>query len=260
MNTSTRKEAVKIVKFVVLITSTFLLGILAYDVAFGVQHSIDIDMNEETVLVDYSSPDSLSTIVIMLEFDGCVPVKANWGSSIPNTKLDFINIDGDQVVAVCFGIIPRIKPGKKLNLLVIHLSESPSNYCNVDTFVNKVGSRTCMCMLDGRIIYPEINFNFTGVEDETEEGILPKEYSLPQNFPNPFNPSTVITFTLPTESYVDLAVYNLLGQKVEILVAKELSAGVYTVDWNADNFASGIYFLRFEAVDFEKSYKMVLMK
>lgn len=237
-----------------------MLTVLVFSVTVFAQHSIDIDRNGEAVLVDYSSPDSLGAIVIMLEFDGCVPVKANWGSSIPNTKLNFINIDGNQVVAACFGIIPRIKPGKKVNLLVIYFDQTPSNHCSVDTFTNEVGSRTCMCMPDGRIIYPEINFNFTDVEDETEEGVLPKEYSLPQNFPNPFNPSTIITFTLPTESYVDLVIYNIRGQKIETLVAKELSAGVYIINWDAGNFASGIYFLRFKAVDFEKSYKMVLMK
>ena len=236
-----------------------ILAVLVFSVTVFAQHSIDIDMNGKTVLVDYSSPDSLEAIVIMLEFDGCVPVKANWRNSIPNTGLDFIYIDNNQVVAGCFGYDPKIKPGERMNLLIIHTS---SNHCGVDTFTNEVGSRTCMCMLDGRIIYPEINFNFTDVEDEieNEEGILPKEYSLPQNFPNPFNPSTVITFTLPTESYVDLAVYNLLGRRVKTLVAKELSAGDYTINWDASDFASGIYFLRFKAADFEKSYKMVLMK
>ncbi len=89
---------------------------------------------------------------------------------------------------------------------------------------------------------------------------MPYEFSLQQNYPNPFNPSTEISFSLPRMSFVNLNVYNLLGQKVETLVNKEIEAGNYNVNWDGQDVASGIYFYRLETGDFVETKKMVLLK
>ena len=89
---------------------------------------------------------------------------------------------------------------------------------------------------------------------------LPKVYSLEQNYPNPFNPVTRIKYSVPVESFVNLAVYNILGEKVATLVQEIAKAGVYDVDFNASAFASGIYFYRLEAGDFISIKKMMLLK
>ena len=96
---------------------------------------------------------------------------------------------------------------------------------------------------------------------------LPKEFSLDQNYPEPFNPTTTIRFALPADSKVILKIYNLLGQVVGTLVDGDLSAGYQSAEWNAASFASEVYFYRIEAAStsnpsktFTQVRKMVLVK
>ncbi|MBD3232953.1 MAG: T9SS type A sorting domain-containing protein, partial [candidate division Zixibacteria bacterium] len=81
-----------------------------------------------------------------------------------------------------------------------------------------------------------------------------------QNFPNPFNASTNITYGVDTKSGVNLSVYNLAGQLVETLVDDIHKPGVYTVRWNAEEFSSGVYFYRLEADGDVTCRKMNLLK
>ncbi|MEW6015577.1 MAG: FlgD immunoglobulin-like domain containing protein [Candidatus Zixiibacteriota bacterium] len=95
--------------------------------------------------------------------------------------------------------------------------------------------------------------------------LLPTVYSLEQNFPNPFNPSTNIKFALPKSGHVALDIYNILGQKVTTLLNRELPAGYHTVAWDgADTegrpVASGIYFYKIMSGNFAQNRKMVLLK
>lgn len=85
----------------------------------------------------------------------------------------------------------------------------------------------------------------TSVEQTSDE--LPTEYTLSQNFPNPFNPVTNIEFSLPKSGYVTLTVFNTLGQQIEKLVSQNLTPGTYRAQWNATGFASGVYFYRLQA-------------
>ncbi|HUF10386.1 MAG TPA: CARDB domain-containing protein [Rhodothermales bacterium] len=95
---------------------------------------------------------------------------------------------------------------------------------------------------------------------EETEGELPAEFALYQNYPNPFNPSTNIEYDLPAAVPVHLTVYNMLGQRVAVLLDEEQAAGRYRVVWNADQFASGVYFYRIRAGEFSKTAKMMLVK
>jgi hypothetical protein len=89
---------------------------------------------------------------------------------------------------------------------------------------------------------------------------IPTEYTLYQNYPNPFNPSTTIKFGLPTNSNVMLTIYNQLGEKIDVLVNKDLEAGLHTITWNAANLASGLYFYELRTDKFNSVKKLVLMK
>lgn len=91
-------------------------------------------------------------------------------------------------------------------------------------------------------------------------GNIPDKFQLFQNYPNPFNPTTNIQFSIPKKSYVELEIFNALGESVDVLVSKELSAGTYNFDWNAYNLTSGIYFYRLEATDYVETRKMILVK
>ena len=94
----------------------------------------------------------------------------------------------------------------------------------------------------------------------TGDPTLPDAYSLSQNYPNPFNSSTVIQYELPEAAWVRLEVYNMLGQAVATLVDGNQQAGVHSFNWNANKFASGIYFYRITAGNFNASKKMVIIK
>jgi len=90
-------------------------------------------------------------------------------------------------------------------------------------------------------------------------------YSLGKNYPNPFNPETDISFTLPERANASLIVYNVLGKAIKVLVDREMSAGTHTFHWDGrDEFgnpvSSGIYFYRLKADVFDQTMKMVLMK
>jgi hypothetical protein len=94
---------------------------------------------------------------------------------------------------------------------------------------------------------------------------LPDRFLLSQNYPNPFNPVTEIKYTLPKDCYVELVIYNALGQKVKTLVNKFQNAGHQMVQWNSrddrnNEVVSGVYFYKIKAADFVQAKKMVLIK
>jgi hypothetical protein len=91
-------------------------------------------------------------------------------------------------------------------------------------------------------------------------GQLPADFALSQNYPNPFNPSTTIKYDLPVDSRVSLKVFNILGQEVVTLVSEEQKAGYRSAQWNANNFASGVYFYTLATNSFVQTKKLVLMK
>ncbi|MCZ6776871.1 MAG: T9SS type A sorting domain-containing protein, partial [Ignavibacteria bacterium] len=102
----------------------------------------------------------------------------------------------------------------------------------------------------------------TGVGDQLN---VPEFFAVSPNYPNPFNPTTTIVYQLPSASNVQLVVYDILGQKIKTIVNERLERGRYTVTWDGRNDAglpvsSGIYMFRFEAADFMKIHKMMLLK
>lgn len=97
------------------------------------------------------------------------------------------------------------------------------------------------------------------------EGNLPKRFALHANFPNPFNPTTVIKYDLPKASEVRLVVYDVLGRRVRTLVEAQMSPGFHTQLWDGKDargmaLASGLYFVRLQADGFKKTHKMTLLQ
>jgi hypothetical protein len=96
-----------------------------------------------------------------------------------------------------------------------------------------------------------------GVEQQSSS---PVSFALLQNYPNPFNPATVVRYQLPLAATVRLAVYNLLGSEVAVLVNEKKEPGNYTVTWDASGMASGVYLYRIQSNNFVQTRRMVLMK
>ena len=90
--------------------------------------------------------------------------------------------------------------------------------------------------------------------------VIPEEVSLNNSYPNPFNPSTTISFSIPNEMNVDLKVYDIQGRVVGELMSGIQSQGLYEIAWNADLNASGIYFVRLVAGAEIHTQKIMLVK
>ena len=93
-----------------------------------------------------------------------------------------------------------------------------------------------------------------------EDNLLPTEFALSNNYPNPFNPTTTIKYDLPKEAQVTLKIYDVLGREVATLVNTKQNAGFYQVRFDASRYASGVYVYRIIAGDFVQTKKMMLMK
>ncbi len=104
------------------------------------------------------------------------------------------------------------------------------------------------------------DLSFTGPSDVRQISGLPEDYILKQNYPNPFNPSTKIEYSIPEASFVQLRVYNILGNEVAILVNEEQPVGTYRADFTAGDLASGIYIAQLKAGNFSKTIKMSFLK
>lgn len=103
-----------------------------------------------------------------------------------------------------------------------------------------------------------VHLKIVGVVNNPND--IPKDFYISQNYPNPFNPSTTIDFGLPKESDVQIEVYNILGQRLAVLVDGKMEAGNHAVVFDGDRFASGVYFYVMRAGDKIFKEKMLLIK
>lgn len=89
---------------------------------------------------------------------------------------------------------------------------------------------------------------------------IPVKFYLAQNYPNPFNPATSITYELPKSDFIRMVIYDVLGNEITTLVNERQQPGIYHVDWDASNFASGIYFYSLVSASFNQTKRMALLK
>ncbi len=93
-----------------------------------------------------------------------------------------------------------------------------------------------------------------------EAELVPNQFSLDQNYPNPFNPTTTIKFSVPEKANVSIKIFNSLGQIVNEVLNNNFDAGYYSINFNASNLASGVYYYRMDAGNFTQIKKMMLVK
>jgi hypothetical protein len=141
-------------------------------------------------------------------------------------------------------------------------SNAPQNYEFIDSAppVNQLKYRLKQIDTDGGFEYydqiAEVNNSITSLS----ENELPTEFNLAQNYPNPFNPSTTIQFSLPETNQVDIKIFNLLGQELNILVSDVFAAGTYQYNYDANGLESGVYFYTMVAGDYKITKKFTLLK
>lgn len=121
-----------------------------------------------------------------------------------------------------------------------------------------ISSSTTNYGIGSYALIDQINFGPTSDVKQIDQN--PADYSLKQNYPNPFNPSTVIEFSIPQESFVELKVFDILGNEVATLANDDYAAGNYKADFTGDNLPSGIYVARLTAGNFIQTKKMLLLK
>ena len=114
---------------------------------------------------------------------------------------------------------------------------------------------------DGKDLTPgdPIEIIISSIEESSND-LIPTEFKIFQNFPNPFNPSTKIKYAIPTNAFVNLTVYNVLGKTVTTLVNQEKPAGNYEIIFDGSKIPSGVYFYRLTTNNFISSKKMILVK
>ena len=108
-------------------------------------------------------------------------------------------------------------------------------------------------------------FNSALATVDVQDSYYPKYYSLSDNFPNPFNPSTTINYNLSEKGLVDFSIYDIVGRKVVTLVNDIKTHGSHSIIWdglnaNGKQVSAGMYFYKFEAGNFKMTKKMILLK
>jgi len=101
-------------------------------------------------------------------------------------------------------------------------------------------------------------FNTFGLSREVTP--LPTEFSLDRAYPNPFNPTTTLSFAIPVDSEVSISIYNLQGREVVSLIDANMDAGYHSVVWNANSHSSGVYFVKMIAGEYVNTQKLMLVK
>ena len=89
---------------------------------------------------------------------------------------------------------------------------------------------------------------------------IPEAFSLDKAYPNPFNPTTTLSFAIPVDNEVTLSIYNLQGREVTTLISGNMEAGYHSIVWDANSYASGVYFVKMVAGDFVNTQKLMLIK
>ncbi len=108
--------------------------------------------------------------------------------------------------------------------------------------------------------YRALKFSLNAATTTSSNQQVPTSYESDQNYPNPFNPSTSIGFSLPEVQFVTLKIYDMLGKETASLMNNVMNAGTHTVQWNAANIPSGVYFYRLTAGPYAMTKKLLLMR
>ena len=218
-------------------------------------HFFVLGQTANPALTTASAPDSGYSI------DNLAPAPPSGLAAAP--QADAILLQWDDPIDVDF------------KYFAIYRSTDPDfNPANVDPIATKTETEFLDTGVEAGIVYYyQISaYDFSGNQSQysnkvnavitsiTSQSGIPEAYALRQNYPNPFNPATQVTFELPEAAYVKISIYDAVGNEVAVPVNNNMNAGYYTFTWNANNFASGVYFYKMETAKYIKVHKMLLLK
>jgi len=173
---------------------------------------------------------------------------------------DSITSDNWEQADLCVSPPSPLPAGAEQNFVLCDLDPG-EEYCvaikSVDGSANISELSNCVSAVS------QTGFILDVDDDEFTE--LPETFQLAQNYPNPFNPSTIIEYALPTVSYVNVSIYNVLGQQITTLVSQLQSPGYHSIEWDGTDSrgrkaASGVYLYKIVAGDFTQSKKMMMVQ
>ncbi|RPI19736.1 MAG: T9SS C-terminal target domain-containing protein [Ignavibacteriae bacterium] len=156
-----------------------------------------------------------------------------------STDSTFSVITDSATVTDSFYTVPS---GKLANHVVYYWRVTGKNTCNTSPTTNTWHFET----------------EYEGIEQISN--IIPKEFKLYNNYPNPFNPITRIPFDIPRKSFVSLKIWDIMGREIMTLINEEMHAGKYEYEFYAPSISSGIYFYRLESSDYVSIKRMILLK
>ena len=191
-----------------------------------------------------------------------------WGGTAPDTTnfkaLYITKATNNYNFSAPYKFTPEspLKDWSYPSISVSNYKTTSSVYANITalrdsipgTYVNANGNGESLAEL----YYIRLSTSHTiGIGNDIESA---NDYSLEQNFPNPFNPLTTIKYSIPKEGFVKLAVYDILGNEIDVLMNQKQTSGKYELSWNAERFASGVYFYKLITNGFTQTKRMLLLK
>lgn len=200
----------------------------------GLQNVLDTLMLQRRVTNDSCQmPASIDSVGMAWQFVKLYPQN-------PENHMRMISKDGSTAgfcSFICFSTRPAT--GEKFGVVM------------VSNWKNPVPLQTTTTQILKSIVESSV-----GIQNNTHLA----GYELKQNYPNPFNPATVISYSIPRRENVSIKIYDILGNEAASLVNKKQDAGNYSIEWNGEGFASGVYYYKITAGDFVETKKMILLK
>jgi len=168
--------------------------------------------------------------------------------------LRFHWVNGLSHTTTCNGLLGSILPGGAIPW------NQPLNALTQDFYyiVQTVGTYVYVSLSNTSTMVGTVLATLTDINQTSQ--LVPDKFALSQNYPNPFNPATTISFDIPVSGFTKLVVFDMSGKEISNLVSQNLTAGSYSVNFNAALLSTGVYFYRLEAQSFSEIKKMTLIK
>ena len=177
----------------------------------------------------------------------------NWTLTL-DTDINSMSVNGSQIYAGSNVILGGVYHSAD-NGLTWTLKNDNLPSLQIESLAYRPGDKLFALIRDNGIYANDLTSDINNFSN-----VVPTIFSLGQNYPNPFNPSTTIQFALPQAAFVRLEIFNVVGERVDVLVSQELNSGQYSYKWNGLTLTSGVYFYRLNAGNFVETRKMMLLK